>query len=136
MVRCAVLGCNSDNNYRYSDGKGGTISFFRFPRENKKFRDIWIAKCGRKRKFNVNTSRVCSMHFRKQDYERNLRAELLDIKNPRRFLKKDAVPSLKLPGHHGERFYDDDDGNEDELEFMRDIEDIVIKQEILPDIEM
>lgn len=84
----------------------------------------------------MNTSRVCSMHFRKQDYERNLRAELLDIKNPRRFLKKDAVPSLKLPGNRGERFYDDDDGNEDELEFMRDIEDIVIKQEILPDIEM
>lgn len=40
--------------------------------------------------------RICSIHFNDDDYERDLKSELLKIP-ARKILKKDAVPSVNLP---------------------------------------
>lgn len=56
--------------------------------------------CKRKDKFNVTSARMCSKHFNKDDYVRNLQHELLGY-SPRngrvRALKKEALPSNHLP---------------------------------------
>lgn len=70
VVACCVVGCNN------RDVKGNGISFFRFPKVNKKYsksyqeiqlerRKAWIAAINRKyiSEENVNTLRVCSFHF-------------------------------------------------------------------------
>jgi hypothetical protein len=71
--------------------------FFSFPKEGVT-RKLWVNACCRADNFNVNTARICSRHFEKECYERNLRHELLNY-TPKhgRTLKFDAVPSLFLP---------------------------------------
>lgn len=55
--------------------------------------------CKRKDTFNVASARMCSKHFSKDDYVRNLKHELLGY-IPRnggvRALKEDAIPSKHL----------------------------------------
>ncbi|KAJ4442669.1 hypothetical protein ANN_04258 [Periplaneta americana] len=48
-------------------------------------RNQWIVACRRADKFNPNTSRICSRHFKSDDFELDFRAQLLDIpvKRPR-----------------------------------------------------
>ncbi|KAJ4444715.1 hypothetical protein ANN_06512 [Periplaneta americana] len=55
----------------------------------------WIHACRRKDKINIKYATVCSVHFLPEDYERDLKAELLNIK-PKKMLKISAVPSLHL----------------------------------------
>ncbi|KAJ4428994.1 hypothetical protein ANN_25990 [Periplaneta americana] len=55
----------------------------------------WIHACRRKDKINIKNATVCSVHFLPEDYERDLKAELLNIK-PKKMLKISAVPSLHL----------------------------------------
>ncbi|KAJ8894294.1 hypothetical protein PR048_006909 [Dryococelus australis] len=50
----------------------------------------------RKDVFKADTSRVCSIHFSENDYERDLKSELTGIKR-KRTLKTDLVPHLFLP---------------------------------------
>lgn len=94
-MRCAVFGCNSDNQTKREFDR--TIKFFRFPVKDPVVCDKWINACSRADKFNVNNARICELHFNKEtDYERCLKEELLGYVNKnRRQLKKGVVPSLK-----------------------------------------
>lgn len=95
-MRCAVYGCNVDNQDKNFDK---SIRFFTFPKD-KKVCQQWIHLCIRKDKFNKTSARVCSTHFEIDDYVRNLQHELLGY-SPRngriRALKDKAVPSKNLP---------------------------------------
>lgn len=53
-------------------------------------------KCKRKDDFNPEVSRICSDHFTEEDYQRDLRNELLQLSS-RKILKKNAIPSKNLP---------------------------------------
>lgn len=90
-MRCAVFGCNSDNQAK---AFAKDVMFFRFPK-NKNICLIWKNACGRSDKFSPETSRVCSLHFNDLSYDRTLKHELLHIKPTK--LKSDAVPILNLP---------------------------------------
>lgn len=70
--------------------------FFRFPKELE-FSKKWIVACARVDKFNIKSSHVCSLHFKPDDYKRDLKAELLNIppEKNKRLLKPDAIPSQK-----------------------------------------
>ena len=58
----------------------------------------WIHLCKRVGLVNPKTAKICSCHFKEEDYDRDLRNELLGLA-PRKHLKSTAVPSLKLlPG--------------------------------------
>ncbi|KAF2894161.1 hypothetical protein ILUMI_12015 [Ignelater luminosus] len=83
-TRCCVSVCN--NNYVDARKRKLNISFHSFPKDEK-IRKIWIQKCSRTGNFNPATSVICSTHFQEEDFERDLRAELLNLK-PRGILKK------------------------------------------------
>lgn len=91
-----MYGCNVDNQKKDFDKD---IRFFTFPKDKKKQLE-WIHLCRRKDKFNVTSARICSKHFNKDDYVRNLKHELLAY-SPRngrvRALKEEAIPSNHLP---------------------------------------
>ncbi|XP_037907436.1 uncharacterized protein LOC119649387 [Hermetia illucens] len=96
-MRCAVFGCNSDNEKKNRSEEEKKIRFYTFP-EDKKQSDLWKIKCCRKDNLNAATSRVCSRHFTPEDYKRNLQHELLGYSNKKTLLlKNDAFPSLFLP---------------------------------------
>ncbi|XP_055372764.1 uncharacterized protein LOC129606452 [Condylostylus longicornis] len=96
MVICAVFNCNSNSDKKLkrnmNDSSFKQTKFFRFPK-NKEIAKIWIQKCGRKDKFNIQSSYICSKHFVQEHYRRNLQHELLNYspKNSKK-LKDDAVP--------------------------------------------
>lgn len=95
-MRCAVFGCNNDNQSKNFDRN---IRFFTFPKDKKQEQE-WIRLCKRKDKFNALSARICSIHFVANDYVRNLMHELLGYlpRNGRiRALKSEAVPSINLP---------------------------------------
>lgn len=76
---CAVFGCN--NNSVRTKARGENIVYHRFPKENNlvfsTVRKEWIRRCGRSNTFNPHTSQICSIHFTQNDFERDLRNELL-----------------------------------------------------------
>lgn len=74
--RCAVAACN--NSKEKTDRAGLQVSYHRFPKD-KQLKQEWVQKCGRDEKMNPDTARVCSEHFTLEDFERNLKAELLQI---------------------------------------------------------
>ncbi|GBN36193.1 hypothetical protein AVEN_241703-1 [Araneus ventricosus] len=69
--------------------------YHRFP-QNRALNKIWEERCKRKYEFNVKNAVICSEHFTEDDYERDLRNELLGLPL-KKLLKKDAVPTLSLP---------------------------------------
>lgn len=73
------------------------ISFHRFPKDGRQ-KKRWAELCRRPRRITPS-SRICSLHFRDSDYERNLMYELLGKPMPRNQLKlkNGAVPTLNLP---------------------------------------
>lgn len=87
---CSVVGCNTWDRPK-------DVVYHRFPKE-KRARKEWVVLCGNKR-VNFLTARICSIHFEKTDYERNLKYEMLNLPVPRRLrnLKKDAIPSKHIP---------------------------------------
>ncbi|XP_046984197.1 uncharacterized protein LOC124554170 [Schistocerca americana] len=66
-----------------------------FPKDEHLRRE-WIARCRRPDLINVRTARVCSVHFRPEDYVRDLRNELLGLPL-RKKLVPTAIPSLNIP---------------------------------------
>ncbi|XP_050516349.1 uncharacterized protein LOC126891210 [Diabrotica virgifera virgifera] len=89
-MRCAGACCNSDN-------KGKTLRLHTFPTDSVP-RNLWIISCCRQDNFNCNTARICSKHFKTEDFQRNLQQELLNYeskKGPK--LKPEIVPTLYLP---------------------------------------
>lgn len=78
--------------------KDPDIGFHRFPVKNAELCKRWLNFCGvadaNKRKNNVSGgSRVCSIHFAPDAYERDLQNELLGLP-PRKRLRADAVPTI------------------------------------------
>ncbi|XP_030766493.1 uncharacterized protein LOC115890404 [Sitophilus oryzae] len=59
-----------------------------------KIRKQWVEKCYRKDTFSVKYKRICSKHFKLEDFEDLIKAKLLNFRPVR--LKKDAIPSLLL----------------------------------------
>lgn len=89
MPHCIVRGCKN----RKSDS---TVSFHRLPLPSDKWkRKAWLDACGRKTVGDFQ--RVCSDHFDASDFERDLKAELLNLK-PKKRIKADAVPNINVPG--------------------------------------
>lgn len=88
-TRCTVATCNN------SLVKTGTqIIYHSFPKDEN-VRKIWIQRCKRGGKWNSKSCHVCSNHFGEDDYERDLKSELLGLP-PKKKLKKTAVPNLNL----------------------------------------
>lgn len=76
--RCAVSTCN---NSKVSVKKQGLdIIFHSFPKattpEGLNIRNQWIDFCNRDT-LNATNANICSIHFTKDDYERDLKNELL-----------------------------------------------------------
>lgn len=90
--------CNMQQQFKKTSKSEDTcnIKYYRFPK-NLKLRQIWIQRCRRDGKWNADTSRVCSEHFSEDAYEKDLKAELLQLP-PTKKLKPDSVPTLKLIG--------------------------------------
>lgn len=91
MPCCAVAGCTSHSRHSKDSG----ISFHRFPTEIN-LRKQWVNACKRADDFCVDNAKICSLHFDKIDFERDLKSELLNTKS-RNILKKTSFPSVKLP---------------------------------------
>ena len=62
-MRCSVFGCDINNN----NGNSDEISFHKFPSDAKICKQ-WVLLCRRKDKLNVKTARVCSKHFKSEDF--------------------------------------------------------------------
>ncbi|XP_067134736.1 THAP domain-containing protein 2-like [Centruroides vittatus] len=90
MPNCCVAVCENYNQKT----KGSNVIYHSFPK-HPTLRSKWIHACKQEDKVNVENATVCSAHFLKDDYERDLKAEFLNIPSRRR-LKPDAVPSLNL----------------------------------------
>lgn len=90
---CAVAQCH---NCCFKEP--GTI-YHRFPK-SEELRRVWLSRCKRTDKFNVNTARVCSKHFLPEDYERDMKNELLGLPT-RKILRLNAIPSQYIPNWHG-----------------------------------
>lgn len=69
---CAIPSCK--NTYKTQPN----IAYHLFPKDDV-MRKAWIAKCVGMAKFNPVSTRICSNHFNKDDYIRDLRNELLGI---------------------------------------------------------
>lgn len=84
MPGCCVPFCKN-SNWRKMKSKGvsGVVSIHNFPVE-KKTRKAWMAFCGIGSKTDVlsnkNLYKVCSIHFDKNCFERDLKAELTGTK--------------------------------------------------------
>lgn len=96
-TRCAVKSC--PNTYHktkvpHSGIKGVQIKYHAFPK-NPNYSKLWIQRCNEEKPINEKYARICSDHFLDEDYERDLKGELLGQKLVK-VLKKDAVPSIWL----------------------------------------
>ena len=93
MVSCAVRGCSSHSRKKIK----GT-SFFTFPKDPNT-RAVWMHRCARK-EINFETARVCSEHFRTEDFDPSflMRRSLMKTNNTgrKRAILGWAVPSLNL----------------------------------------
>ncbi|XP_014287938.1 THAP domain-containing protein 1 [Halyomorpha halys] len=92
--KCNVHLCS--NHHGLLNDQNEKITLHRFPKKPE-LRNIWLEKCQKKGNWNVDYGYICSEHFLKDDFKRDLQAELLGYKG-RRKLKPFAVPSLNLPG--------------------------------------
>ncbi|MCI4377041.1 hypothetical protein PGIGA_G00198910 [Pangasianodon gigas] len=89
--RCSVRGCGKRNQAKAKD-----VVIHRFPEKDLELCSKWLAAIGKvvnKTERKYASFRVCSQHFRPDDYERDLKAELLGCP-PKKVLKKTAIPSI------------------------------------------
>ena len=95
MVVCGVATCKA--LFR----KGSPPSFFSFPRDPA-VRARWVAACKRADNFDPGRAKICSGHFREEDYDESymLQRKLFPNVVLLPCLKKDAIPSLKIPSAH------------------------------------
>ncbi|KAL1518180.1 hypothetical protein ABEB36_001842 [Hypothenemus hampei] len=75
------------------------VLYHRFPKNENIFA-LWVQRCKRTDKWNPQNSRVCFEHFTPDDYERDLKSELLSLPE-KKHLKASAIPSLLLPATFG-----------------------------------
>ena len=105
-VVCAVATCPSP--------KDNDTTYHRFPKDNE-FRQKWLIACKRADKINPNTSTVCSQHFKADNYERDLKNELLGLPLRKR-LKPGAIPSENLLSSDKENMFGKNSRQIDRLE--------------------
>ncbi|XP_053537820.1 cytolytic toxin-beta-like [Ictalurus punctatus] len=89
--RCSVPGCGKRNQEKV---KGVVIH--RFPEKDLELCSKWLAaidRDGTKTERKYASLRVCSQHFSPDDYQRDLKAELLGCP-PKKVLKKTAIPTI------------------------------------------
>lgn len=60
----------------------------------------WEHLCRRGDVWNPKKAYICSDHFSKDDFVRNLKAELLGYEPKVKYLKQNVIPSLNLPLDH------------------------------------
>jgi len=70
------------------------VSYHRFPK-NPKLRRLWKLACKRQDEFDEEKWRICSNHFSEDDFQRDLKNELLNRPLVKK-LKPDVVPTLNL----------------------------------------
>uniref|UniRef100_A0A3Q3Q5S5 THAP domain-containing protein 1 n=1 Tax=Monopterus albus TaxID=43700 RepID=A0A3Q3Q5S5_MONAL len=95
--RCCVPGCKG-----YDEAKSMGVVFHGLPTRDPQRCRTWL-KAIRNPRFDENTPiskysgvRVCSLHFKTEDYEEDIRAKIMNIA-PKPMLKSGAVPSV-FPG--------------------------------------
>lgn len=76
-IRCAVANCL--NSVGRTKSLGLSISYHRFPADPERCKE-WKNRCGRISKANRKNLYICSEHFIQSDFERDLKAELLNLK--------------------------------------------------------
>lgn len=86
---CCIPTCRNSSYFNKKE------SFHRFPKREE-LRKEWAKRCKSIKKINLSFARLCSIHFLEDDFERDLKNELLNLPL-RKKLKSDAVPSLNLP---------------------------------------
>nr|XP_040566783.1 uncharacterized protein LOC121116583 [Lepeophtheirus salmonis] len=70
--------------------------YFTFPQKNLMLKRRWISFCRIKDPITIKNAMICDKYFTSNYFERNLQAELLDLKTGKKF-KSDVVPSLHIP---------------------------------------
>ena len=90
----SVYGCSNS----HKQIKGLNFKYYHYPK-HKEYRDEWLHASGRAGKVNAENDIVCSVHFRSEDYNDDLRSRLLGINTPDRhkLLKEYVVPNLYIP---------------------------------------
>ena len=80
------------NSYRYYLEEK-TISLYHFPEDPEIYKKL-VNACKRKDIINIKTAKICSLHFKPDDYARSLKHELLHYRptNARK-LKDDGIPT-------------------------------------------
>lgn len=83
---CSVTTCK--NNYRKAKLTGEDLMFVKFP-DDTEIRKEWIRRCQKGNEWSCANKRICSAHFKLEDFEDALKATFLNVR-PRR-LKKDGI---------------------------------------------
>ena len=86
--RCAVSTCRNYNPKTRITDK--SVKYYQFPK-NSDLRAKWVAVCRRVDDFSIDSSYICSEHFKTADFYRDLKAELMNLP-PKRNLKPDGKP--------------------------------------------
>lgn len=77
-TRCTVALCNNSLQETQKGLLTRHIQYHRFPLDEK-LCNVWKTCLHRDGKWNAKSCRICSVHFTSDDYERNLKAELLGL---------------------------------------------------------
>lgn len=97
MPQCAVATCR--NSHRRTRGR--RIRYHRFP-QIAEVRTRWVRACGRPPlangdiPFNIQTARICSLHFTNDSYEKDMEHLVLGLPVRSR-LRRGAVPTIGVP---------------------------------------
>lgn len=97
MPQCAVATCR--NSHRRTRGR--RIRYHRFP-QIPEVRSRWVCACGRvplpngEIPFNIQTARICSLHFTNESYEKDMEHLVLGLPVRSR-LRRGAVPTVGVP---------------------------------------
>lgn len=97
MPQCAVATCR--NSHRRTRGR--RIRYHRFP-QIPEVRSLWVRACGRaplpngEIPFNIQTARICSLHFTNDSYEKDMEHLVLGLPVRSR-LRRGAVPTDEVP---------------------------------------
>lgn len=97
MPQCAVATCR--NSHRQTRGR--CIRYHRFP-QIPEVRSRWVRACGRmplsngEVPFNIQTARICSLHFTNDSYEKDMEHLVLGLPARSR-LRRGAVPTVNVP---------------------------------------
>lgn len=77
-IRCAVAVCKNGKTMTGKDPSTLHIIYHRFPLDEQQ-RKLWVKRTRRDGEFKASSARICSVHFTSEDYERDLKAELMGL---------------------------------------------------------